>query len=258
MQRCMRELHFGDAILFTQPEPELVTHAAEFGVRVVDPGIMNSIEDYSRFMLRGLNQHLCCDFFLVVQWDGFVLHPECWTDEFLDYDYIGSVWTERFNKHKVGNGGFSLRSRKLLHALTSPDIQVTHPEDLSICDINRDLLEKVHGIRFAPPDIAARFAYEHVRSDVLTFGFHGVFNLIDALTPEEVLDLIKSIQSNMVFSAGMRTLVKNLIRDGQYESAQRILMERIHQGDHRWRIISLLLRLVIRKSLNMPHDRLTR
>jgi hypothetical protein len=252
----MCELRFGDAILFAHPEADLVRYAAMSNVRIVDPGEMNSIEAYSRFMLQGMVPHLERDFMLVVQWDGFVLHPDCWSDEFLNYDYIGAIWPERFCKYQVGNGGFSLRSRKLLQALTSPDIHVTHPEDLSICDVNRSLLEQTHGIRFAPAEIAAQFAYEHVESDVATFGFHGVFNLIDALTPAELLDLIKSLRDDMVFSAGMRTLAKRLIQDGQYESAQRILLIRIRQGDRRWRIVSLLLKLAVRKWLGMPTDRL--
>ena len=256
MQRCMRELRFGDAILFSYPEADLVRRAALSGVRIVDPGEMNSIEAYSRFMLRGMTPYLDRDFMLVVQWDGFVLHPDCWSDEFLDYDYIGAIWPEDFCKYTVGNGGFSLRSRKLLQALSSPDIRVTHPEDLSICDVNRALLEQTYDIRFAPVEIAARFAYELVESDVATFGFHGVFNLIDAFTPEELLDLIKSMRDDMALPAGMRTLAKRLIRDGQYESAQRILMSRIRQGDRRWRIVSLLLKLAVRKSLRMPPDRL--
>lgn len=256
MQRCMQELQFGDAILFAHPEETLLTQANALRVRIVDPGTMNSIEAYSRFMLQGLAPHLNLDFMLIVQWDGFVLNPECWSDDFFRYDYIGAVWPERFSRYKVGNGGFSLRSRKLLQALTSADIKVTHPEDLSICDVNRELLENRYHVRFAPSEIAARFAYEHVRSDTATFGFHGVFNLADALTPSEMLDLTKSIRKDMVFSAGMRALAKRLISGGQYESAQRILMERIRQGDRRWRIVSLLIRLTVRRWFGTPPDRL--
>ena len=29
---------------------------------------------------------------MVVHADGFIVHPEMWRDEFLDYDYIGSPW----------------------------------------------------------------------------------------------------------------------------------------------------------------------
>jgi len=28
---------------------------------------------------------------LVMQWDGFILHPELWDRAFLDDDYIGAV-----------------------------------------------------------------------------------------------------------------------------------------------------------------------
>lgn len=50
--------------------------------------------------------------FLTINWDGFIINPQSWTNEFLKYDYIGAPWPW-FN-HKVGNGGFCLKSRKFL------------------------------------------------------------------------------------------------------------------------------------------------
>jgi len=258
MQTCLKDIRFGDAVLFTASDENLVQFAADGGIRIVDIGEISSIDAYSNFILRGLSAHIHNDFMLVVQWDGFVMHPDAWTDDFLNYDYIGAVWPEGFSRFKVGNGGFSLRSRKLLDALNSSDIRVTHPEDLCICDVNREVLENKHGIRFAPPAVAARFAYEHLRTERPTFGFHGTFNLIDALAPADMLDVIKSMPREMFFAAGMRTLAKRLITNGQYESAKCILMGRLRSGDRRWRIVSLLLRLMMRKFVGMPPDKLRR
>lgn len=249
MERSMRTLRFGDAILFAAPQPEIVRRAGALGVRVLDPGKLDSIEAYSRFMLQGLLAHARHDFMLVVQWDGFVVNPESWSDEFLRYDYIGAVWPEEKNRYRVGNGGFSLRSRRLLQALRAPEIQVTHPEDVSICEVNRSVLEQQHDIRFAPAEVAERFSYEHIKSGHATFGFHGVFNLIDVLSSPEMLELVQSMHHDMVFSAGMRTLAKRLIADGQYDAAQYILLGRIRQGDRRWRVLSLYGRLLLRKLL---------
>jgi hypothetical protein len=41
---------------------------------------------------------LCCrtrydtEFAILVHEDGFIVNPECWSDEFLKYDYIGAPW----------------------------------------------------------------------------------------------------------------------------------------------------------------------
>jgi hypothetical protein len=48
-----------------------------------------------------------------------------------------------------GNGGFSLRSRRLLQALQDPRIALSVVEDETICRTFRPLLERDYGIRFA-------------------------------------------------------------------------------------------------------------
>jgi hypothetical protein len=131
-----------------------------------------------------------------VQADGFVIHPESWTDEFLDYDYIGAPWPLRkdayvdpFGVHqRVGNGGFSLRSRKLLTVPTRHEVAwdvnesslyrnfdsgLLH-EDGNICVHNRHVYE-ADGCVFAPVDVAVRFSQEHYVPEargVTPFGFH--------------------------------------------------------------------------------------
>ena len=66
-----------------------------------------------------LKKYIDTDFCLIIQGDGFVIHPENWTDEFLKYDYIGAPWRNlaHYSFIRVGNGGFSLRSKKLLKIL---------------------------------------------------------------------------------------------------------------------------------------------
>jgi hypothetical protein len=77
---------------------------------------------------------------LVAQWDGFVWQHRMWDPAFLDYDYIGAPWPahltrgEQHRNHRVGNGGFSLRSRKLQQFLAEdPRVEVTDNEDVVIC-----------------------------------------------------------------------------------------------------------------------------
>ena len=80
----------------------------------IDP--INSVQGYCEFLLKHAWKFVKTKFFIVLQYDGFVLNGNCFSETFLDYDYIGAPWPH-FDFHKVGNGGFSLRSTRLMHAV---------------------------------------------------------------------------------------------------------------------------------------------
>ena len=143
---------------------------------LIDEGI-HSRQDYSQFVIKELYKHIKTPFVLFVQWDGWIINKDSWNPNFLDYDYIGAVWPWHTEGKRVGNGGFSLRSRRLLELTASPEFvyQDLNEDDL-ICHLNRDFLES-KGIRFAPEDIARTFSYERELSNIKTFGFHGEFHM---------------------------------------------------------------------------------
>jgi len=135
------------------------------------------IESYNKIITLELCKVLNCEYVLVIQYDGFVLAQDLFLQDFFEYDYIGAIWPgEEF--YKVGNGGFSMRSRRLLQAVA--DLahlrSAGEPEDVFICKTIRHKLETDYGIVFAPPEIASRFSQE-MPSGRATFGFHGVFHL---------------------------------------------------------------------------------
>ena len=137
-----------------------------------------SIEDYNRTIISGLAEHAISDFYLVIQYDGFVLDGGSFLDEFLEYDYIGALWPH-FGFHQVGNGGFSLRSRRLIDAVAELGSLRSNgeAEDVFICRTVRPLLERLHYVRFAEVGLAKRFAFESPGQTHETFGFHGFLNL---------------------------------------------------------------------------------
>jgi hypothetical protein len=188
LRRCLDQVAFGDCLLFTDAEGVEAP-----GMTIVPIPRMGSAKAYSDFMLRGLASHVRTTHCLVIQWDGFVLDAERWEPAFLDLDYIGAPWPQFGDGHDVGNGGFSLRSRKLLDACRDPDFRPGHPEDLAICRDNRALLETRHGIRFADTIIAERFAFERTSPATPTFGFHGVFNMVTALGADRFWALYLSL-----------------------------------------------------------------
>ena len=51
-----------------------------------------TIDDWNRAIVFDLRRYVDTDFCMLIHPDGFVVHPESWRPEFLDYDYIGSPW----------------------------------------------------------------------------------------------------------------------------------------------------------------------
>jgi hypothetical protein len=167
--------------------------------------------DYSRFCVEELGAHVKTDFCLTVQLDGFMVNPDRWEDAFFEYDYIGAPWATTLKRrlperYRVGNGGFSLRSRRLLEAagklrwnrdwrdfrfpVDSDDKLSWIPfryrlgkhawgnEDCFLAWVAREELD-AKGIQFAPVEIARRFSVQHctILDDAhtvdATLGFHG-------------------------------------------------------------------------------------
>lgn len=139
------------------------------------------------------------DHFIWIQSDSWVLDAERWTDEFLEYDYIGAPWPvgypdglwDRLGYIKgknVGNGGFALRSVKLMRFLAEHRDTMAPwlPEDDAICRKHRDALEAA-GFRWGPEELAQRFSFEFVPPPPEgTFGFHGKFNFEMVLSPDRL------------------------------------------------------------------------
>ena len=171
LRECAQACDFGDAILFTDAPVE------DRGFRTVPIAKLASLDDYSRFVLKSLAQHIATPYALVVQWDGYVVDAAAWSDDFRQFDYIGAPWAWYADGMTVGNGGFSLRSRKLIEATAADGFEFVAgtPEDHQVCRVHRRALGEA-GVRFAPELVAAAFSYERSLPARSTFGFHGVFN----------------------------------------------------------------------------------
>lgn len=210
MQLCMAQVQFGDAVLFTRPDHGLKNVPPH--IRVVTLDHITSIEAYSHFLLKGMGPYLRTSHMLIVQWDGYVIDPGMWRDDFLKMDYIGAVWPQFKDQHRVGNGGFSLRSRKLLDALAHDNIVPHHPEDMCIARTYRTLLEERWGIQFANEPMAHQFAFERERVRPSSFGFHGLSNMALLLSEAQLTAFIASAPQTLFSSVEARGFIKHLIR----------------------------------------------
>jgi hypothetical protein len=186
---------FGDVVFVTNADV-----SADYRVEKIKP--FTSSQEGSNFSFWNLVEYIHTPFALFIQWDGYVLSGQAWTDEFLQYDYIGAKWTWHKDGYTVGNSGFCLRSRKLMETLASADIELPGeiPEDEYVCRILRPRLESEYGIQFAPESIADLFSYENSLPRQPTFGFHGVFNLWRHIDDERIVQLVHELSDYVLLA----------------------------------------------------------
>ena len=178
--------------------------------------VIESIEKYSEFVLNKLTNYVDTDYVLLIQYDGFVLNPMAWSDDFLKYDYIGAPWW--FHEgNNIGNGGFNLRSKKFLNLTSQLDqIKITEPEDVFVCRTHFHHLVN-HGIKFAPYHIANKFSLEG-RMETFdkweySFGFHG-FNVTD-LRRWKYYNFVKP--TKLFYWFNVMKGASNLIHEGKHK-----------------------------------------
>lgn len=217
IDRCLSNTQFLNVVLIT--DLRLVSDQRS-DIQYVQAPIIKTTQDYSDLLLTGLNQYVKGSHALVIQWDSFVIHPELWKDEFLSYDYIGPVWPHH-PESPVGNGGFSLRSVKLLESIKRPGFVKRHPEDYCICVDNKVFLEQECDIRFAPVGLAEQFAVERSAWHK-AFGFHGFFNFGRVLDDESLRIFITSLPESYLSGLDTYDLVSYLRQEGRLGVAKEI------------------------------------
>lgn len=148
-----------------------------------------SYKNYSYFVLHKLADYITTDHVLIVQYDGMAVNKNYWNNDFVKVDYIGAPWLWRPFGQQVGNGGFSLRSRRLIEATASLPVNDSYNEDQYICDVLKPQLVE-SGIRFADVKLASQFSTEREAGYRPSFGFHGAFNVPFFLDDDEIKDFI--------------------------------------------------------------------
>lgn len=153
-------------------------------IEVVKVPPMTTFPEYSKFVFKDLVKYIDTSHVLLVQQDGYVLNGSAWSEEFVGYDYIGAPW---FWDRIVGNGGFSIRSKRLMEELAKPEYTDLDPEDDKICRKYRKQLEE-RGFTWAPLEVASRFSIENQGLDLRgkyegQLGWHGRTPFYGAYAP---------------------------------------------------------------------------
>ena len=207
LSKSRENISFARSLLLTHDLPAGLAVETGIDVRAI-PDIATH-EAYSQFVLKSLLSHIATRHVLLVQWDGYVVNPEAWDSAFLDCDYIGAKWFWCDAGMRVGNGGFSLRSKKLLAALQDPQIALVDVEDATIGRTFRPLLEREHGIRFADEALADRFSFEAAYPIGRPFGFHGLFNFCRTVPPAEIAAMAPGFSDAIARSIQLAQLLRN-------------------------------------------------
>jgi len=190
MEISCKNINYGEVILLSHQRPR----CTRFKYKWIKIPKIKSIDEYSYLVLYELYKYVKTDFALVVQYDGFVENYESWKDEFLQYDYIGAPWPisadgvtyldPKGNSVRVGNGGFSLRSKKILSLpselkLPFESYHGYKNEDGLLCCLWREKMQS-NGVRYAPLSVASKFSKEGDIPGVECvnpFGFHSKHRL---------------------------------------------------------------------------------
>jgi len=225
LEASLAQIDAGAALLLTdsQVKPD---HP---GIRVVRIAPILSARAYSDFLLTRLIDHVATSHCLVVQWDGHVLDSGRWLPEFLHHDYIGASWPQFADGHDVGNGGFSLRSRRLMQLCRDPAFWRDHPEDVAIGRTNRAWLEG-QGMRFASRALADRFAAERAGDVKASFGYHGAWLMPQAIGVEPFWHVYRDLDDRATIRHDFRLILNQIGRgQGGWARALRLTLDQFRR-----------------------------
>ena len=163
----------------------------EFGaIKMIWDKDITDINEWNRRIIYELWRYVNTEFALLIHADGYVINPEKWNPDWLNYDFIGAPWPlpkddfsykdDKGRLQRVGNS-VSLRSKRLLEAPWLYDFEWKSyygntNEDGFLCCHNRSKLENL-GMKFAPLEVAKYFSKEHEipeNKDIIPFAFHSL------------------------------------------------------------------------------------
>ena len=254
MSSSLSHAKFAESILFTSKifcSEDVINKAKMLGIKLEFISELKSITEYSYFILAKLDKYIRTKFCLVTQWDSWVIDSKFWDSDFLNYDYIGAIWPH-FSENQIGNGGFSLRSKRLLEStkdfiMSRPDFSTPLIEDDYICRERRKIFEEKYQIKFPTNEIANRFSVERNGVPLRSFGFHGMSNFNFVIKKDSDLKrLINKLSDEYFLNRESYDLTKSLLKEERIAIARLIIKKRLKINGLSKKHIKLALLLRIR------------
>lgn len=184
LEHCMGMMNFGAVKFLSHEKPDNLPE----GIQFEEIPEIKCIRDFDYYAFKCLGKHVNTSHMLMVQDHGFLLHPEVWKDRWLDFSFCGALWPPRpefisastGTMVRIGNGGFSLRSKELLDLPEKLDLPLvedrgyTNDDGLVNSYFRKTFLE--HGIVYPEATDIPEFSYENDVSENMNitkfFGFH--------------------------------------------------------------------------------------
>jgi hypothetical protein len=177
IRECLDQAQFGAVHIHTDNRARFERFGLDGMFVSVAP--FTSLDAVMGHLWYEVPRHVETSHALILQWDSGIVSPAQWSEAFLGCDYVGAPWGWHGDACEVGNGGFSLRSRRLMHHIAEhrDKFPLGHPEDDVLCRRYRPELERA-GFRWASIDLALRFSFERTGFSGASqhFGYHGIFN----------------------------------------------------------------------------------
>lgn len=129
LPKILEEVEFGD-ILSINPfnkNKHLIDKKIEQKVWNRNIEEIDNIIWYSEFVVSKLPYLITTDYYLIMQWDGFIINKNKWSNEFFEYDYIGGG-------HTLLNGGFSLRKTETMRRI----VESGNPQIISNTNVSSE------------------------------------------------------------------------------------------------------------------------
>jgi hypothetical protein len=198
LEYSCRGINFGEVKLLSDITPKNlpsnITHIhIDKLTHPIGENLGGAKNQWNYFLVYKLGSYIDTEYAIIIHHDGFVVNPESWNPDFLNYDYIGSPWflpSDNFSYRdingeiiRVGNS-VGLRSKKLMDLPSKIDLEWKSfhnywNEDGFISVNNRHIFIE-HGMKFADLNIAKSFSHgcmipeilEDVKNGVKPFMFH--------------------------------------------------------------------------------------
>lgn len=142
-------------------------------VKLITEISCKTIDEWNHAIIFDLRKYVDTAFCMLIHPDGFVVNPESWRPEFLNYDFIGAPWPLPTDNHsyrtpdgeivRVGNS-VSIRSKEMLELPYQMEVVWrsyfgnTNEDGFLTCH-NRRLFQH-YGARYAPIEVAKYFSRE--------------------------------------------------------------------------------------------------
>jgi hypothetical protein len=185
LEYSCQKIKFGKVKLISDIMPDNLPHNIEheYGPK------SSNIDEWNYNIIYNLPKHIDTEFCILIHDNGFIVNPELWRDEFLNYDYIGAPWPlpnddfsyKDINGNVIRQGNsVSLRSKKLLDIPLKLNLEwkpfhgFTNEDGFICVNYRHKYIEE--GCKFADIDVAKYFSHESMIPEIKgikPFAFHN-------------------------------------------------------------------------------------